>query len=267
MSGRTFDASDTADTEFVAVVNRELVARYFETADPVGSRVTMMDADDDGAIWYTIVGVVEDVPHLSLDVEPRPLLYTPFDQTFFGYFGDWGMNLVVRTEAEPLEYVDAIRREVAGLGADLPLFDVRTMQQRLDERLSGRRFILTLIGLFALVAIALAAVGVYGVTAYAAAQRTRETGLRLALGARPGEIRRLVLADGLLLATIGVAVGVGAALALSRLLESLVFGIAVRDLGTFLAVAVLVLTIAVVASAVPALRQSRVDPAIALRGD
>jgi putative ABC transport system permease protein len=207
-----------------------------------------------------VVGVVGNVRNLELDAEPRPALYIPYAQ-----FQQSSMSLVVRSPLAAAALVPALRREVAGVDAELPVSAVRTMEEILVGSAAQPRFNAALLGLLAGTALLLAAVGLYGLLSYSVAQRRREFGIRMAIGARSADVLRLVLGQGLALGLGGLALGILGAWAASRLLSSLLYGVTGTDLVTYAAVSVLVTATAALACYVPARRAARLDPAVALR--
>jgi putative ABC transport system permease protein len=214
--------------------------------------------------WTTIVGVVGDVKNEGLSAEEAPAMYCPFTQEPFDIRM---MTLVLRTEGAPESLVPAVRREVNSIDPELALADIKTMEQLMSESLGRSRYQGVLLGIFAVVALTLAAVGIYGVIAYAVSQRTREIGIRIALGAQKRDILKLIVRQGMILSVIGVAVGVGASLALTRFLSSLLFGVSSTDPLTFTSVVLLLIGVALMACFIPARRATKVDPMVALRAE
>jgi putative ABC transport system permease protein len=271
-AGRGPTAADAAGAPPVVVVNEDLVRRYWpgaRPADVLGRRIKLGDAADQTEPWLTVVGVAADVKHAGLASETRPELYVPFAQ-----YPEWalrvagrGMAFVVRSAADPATVVRGVRQEVAALDPTLPLSNVRPLDELVADSVAEPRFRTVLLAAFALLAVALAAVGVYGVISYAVAQRTRELGVRMALGAGRGQLLRLVLGEGLGLAAWGVAAGVLAALAATRAMRGLLYATSPTDPLTFAAVSLLVLAVAAAAAYLPARRAARVDPMVALRAE
>jgi len=259
LSGRTITPQDVADGPQVALVNEAVVRRYFPNEDPLGKRFKFGDPEDQ-APWITIVGVVKDVRRQGLDTAARIASYLPHRQR-----PARSLEVVIRAAGEPLALAGAARDTIRSLDRDLPITNLRTMSDVLSETSAQRRFNMLLLGLFAGVALLLAAVGIYGVMAYAVTQRTHEIGVRMALGARPRDVLSLVLKQGLGLALAGVALGLGGAFALTRLMASLLYEVSATDPLTFAAVALLLVGVASLASYLPARRATKVDPMIALR--
>ncbi|MGH9593430.1 MAG: FtsX-like permease family protein, partial [Bryobacteraceae bacterium] len=216
-----------------------------------------MKAKDDAD---EVIGVVGDVRHAGLDVAPRAMTYWPHSELAYS-----SMMLAIRTDGQPLAYVSALRDLVRQMDADLPLSDIATMEQRMSVSISQQRFSALLLGIFAGIALLLAAVGIYGVVAYAVSLRTHEFGIRIALGAGRGDVLRLVLRHGARLAMLGVAIGLVGSLAATRLIQTLLFGVESYDPATFASVAALLSGVALLACWLPARRATRVDPIVALR--
>jgi predicted permease len=261
-AGRLFAPSDGRASAPVAVISESLARLTWPGRAAIGRRMVI---DDQRGV--TVVGVVGDVRVEGLDAAAPPIVYVPFAQAAFGLFPDWGMDLVVRTRAEPSALAAALRAEVAGLDPALPVFAVRTADDVLGGWMARRRAALILFGAFAVITVTLAAVGLHGVLAQAARQRTREIGVRVALGARPLDIARLVLGEGLSLAAAGVMIGVAAATVTGRVLSGLLYGVTPGDPATIAATAAVLSALAVGIASGPARRASRVDPLVALRQD
>jgi putative ABC transport system permease protein len=239
------------------IVSESLQQRYFPDEDPVGRGIKLNRPEHPGP-FIPIIGVAKDVRQSGPQQDARPSLYIPL-------LSQPAMTLAVRTAGDPLALASAVRRAVLAVDAEQPIHDVRTLEQRLAEAVAQERFRTLLLGFFAGVALLLAAVGIYGVMAYAVSQRTREIGIRMALGAQAAEALKLVLRHGLKLALSGVALGLAGAFALTRLMSSLLFGVTPADPATFTAASLLLTAVALVACYVPAWRATKVDPMIALR--
>jgi predicted permease len=257
--GRYFGEQDTAESPKVAIIDENMARTYWPNTDPVGRRFKRGDLDDDSP-WLTVVGVVASVKQYALDTDSRVTFYTPHAQSPSGT-----MYVVARTSVEPSSLAPAVTKEARALDANVPAFDVKTMEQRLSDSLARRRFAMTALGLFALVAMALAAVGIYGVMSYAVAQRTREIGVRVALGAQTSDVLGLVIRQGMLLAALGIALGLVGAAGVTRVMGSLLFGVGATDPLTFASIALLLGAAALLACYVPARRAAKVDPMVALR--
>jgi predicted permease len=266
VAGRAFSERDREDAPGVAVVNETFAKRYWPGQDPLGRRIRLASGLANGlagsdAPWLEVVGVARDGKYRMYFEAPQPYVYLPAAQR---YRGD--MTLVVRTDADPAGVVAALRREVAALDAEVPLFGVRTMEEFLRDRtFAGPRLVSSLLSVFGLLGLTLAAVGIYGVMAYSVGQRTREIGVRMALGARRGDVVAMILRKGLILAALGVAAGTLAALALTRVMSGLLYGVSASDPLTYAGVAGLLALVALAACLIPARRASRVDPMVALR--
>jgi predicted permease len=255
--GRGLEERDGATAPPVAVVSHTLARSFWGDADPVGKRIRIRPM---GPSWLTVVGEAADVRRQDLAIAPKAELYLPFLQrpSSFAF-------LALRTWGDPAAQAAAVRREVHSLDAQLPVFDVSTLEQRLAESVAARRFGLLLLGAFSALALALAAVGLGGVVACAVVERTREIGVRMALGARRGNVLSLILGEALLMVGAGILAGIPAALALSRFLASSLYGIGAADPLTYLAIPVVLLGVSLLAAYLPARRAMRVEPVVALR--
>jgi putative ABC transport system permease protein len=245
-------------TPDVAVINEAMARRFWPGEDPVGKRLNL--GNPENTPWVTVIGIVRDTRHSGLDKEPYPQMYGPAAQ-----FPRRAMTLVARTSGDPTGLAPALRRELAAIDPDLPLYNVRTMEQVMSDSISRRRFQMVLIAAFAGVGLLLAAVGIYGVISYSVAQRRHEIGVRMALGARAADILKLVVGQGLGLTLAGVGVGLAGAFALTRVLASLLYGVTATDPLTFACVALALLGVALLACLLPARRATKVDPMVALR--
>ena len=264
--GRTFDETDQAGGRRVAVVDEVLAKKYWPGQDPIGKRVGFQSRGDSVA-WLDIVGVVGHVMQNSPTDDEHTQLYQVFSQAPFTQVG-----LAVRTRGDPLSLVPAIRRLVLSIDPQQPIFDVKPMEERVSGSSAQPRFLSLLLGLFAGLAATLAAVGIYGVMSYTVAQQTRELGIRLALGAESGSVLRLVLNRGLVLAGLGIGIGVAGAYALARVvaskvLEKTLYQTSAADPAVFVVVALGLVAVAFAATWVPARRAMRVDPVVALRAE
>jgi putative ABC transport system permease protein len=254
--GRNFDEHDTADSPPVVLVNRTMAENLWPGEDPLGKRLEFPDVK----VTATVVGVVGDAKQYDIAEQQRPQVYTPYAQNPHIF-----ATLVVRSRVEPLSLTESVKKAVWAVDPEQPMWRIRTLEATLTQNVADRRFILSLMGCFAVLAVLLTALGIYGVISYSVAQRTHEIGVRMALGAQRGDVLRMILRQGMLLALVGVVAGVGAALALTRLMTGLLYGVSAADPLTYAGVAVLLAAIALVACLVPARRATKVDPMIALR--
>jgi predicted permease len=259
LKGRDFDERDTREATKVTIVDERLAREYWPDEDPIGKRIRFGPPEDNEP-WHTIVGVVGEVKHQRLDASTRESVYLPFAQKPISK-----SSLAIRTSGRPESLIAAVRSQVRELDPDLPLIRVMPMTEIVARSVWQPRLYTALFGVFAAVALILATVGIYGVMSYAVTQRTREIGLRMALGAQRQDVLKLVVGQGVLLATIGVGVGLVAAVALTRLMSSLLFGVTATDPITFAAVSVLLAGVALGACFIPARRATKVDPMVALR--
>jgi putative ABC transport system permease protein len=240
------------------VINQTMARRYWPDEDPVGKRVTMKDWGE--PMTGEIVGVAGDIKSGGLHSEDSSMIYWPYPQ-----FPSSFNRVVIRTSIDPVNVVAAVKEQVWSVDKEQPISDIKTMDQVLSTSLAQRRFNMALLGGFAAVALVLAAVGIYGVMSYSVTQRTREIGIRMALGAGRRDILELVMGRGLLLTLLGVTVGLAGAFFLTRVMESLLYGVSVHDPITFAVISLLLMGVALGACFVPARRATRVDPMVALR--
>jgi putative ABC transport system permease protein len=262
--GRDIAASDTSDTPLVAVVNQALVNRYFPGQDVIGKRLEI--GFNDPPQWRVIVGVIADVHIRGLDQDSPVQVYGAFYQ-MPSIFPDSAppLSIAVRTEQDPAALADSVRARVQASDKTLPIYALQPMRKVVEQSLAQRRFSLILLAMFAGLAVVLAAIGIYGVISYAVSQRTSEIGLRMALGARRGQVLLLIEKEALMLVGVGVAVGAAGAYLLSRLAQAFLFQVSATDPATFGAVAMVLLAVAAASSFLPAHRAARVDPIAALR--
>jgi len=257
VKGRAFSGADGEDAPRVAVISEALARRYFPNEDPLGRRVKVGAAES--APWHTVVGVAGDVSRFMFDRETQPILYLPNQQ-----IPDRGAYFIVRVSGEPMSAVSAVRAQIAALDDKLPLFEIKSHEQAIDDDLAGLRLAAALMAMFGAMALALAGVGVYGVMAYAVSQRTCEIGVRMALGAQPRDVLRLVVGQALKLAALGLAIGLPVALALGQVMAGALFGVVALDPMTFVAFTLLLTGVATLAGYLPARRAMRVAPLVAL---
>jgi putative ABC transport system permease protein len=260
IDGRDFIDRDEMKSTPVVIINETLAAQYFPNQNPIGKHIRPAISVEGAPPWREIVGVVGAVRHGGPGKEPRPEFFLPHTQMPF-----LTLTTVVRTAGDPLAIVGAARNEVRAMDREAPIDSVKTLDQYLTESVAQPRFNTLLLALFAGVAMTLTAVGLYGVMAFSVTARTREIGVRVALGARGPDVLRLVIGQGMMLTLIGVAIGLVAALALTRLMKGLLFGVTPTDPATFALIALLLVGVALVACYIPARRATKVDPMIALR--
>jgi putative ABC transport system permease protein len=254
VNGRLVAENDGAKAPPVVVVNESLARIYFPNEDPLGKRIIIFGGT------RAIVGVVGDVKHSALDEEVKAEIYLPMAQVSTG-----AMSLAVRTSGDPMQMLAAVRGQIWAVDKDQPIYNIETMERLMAKSVAPRRFNLLLLGAFALVGLALAGVGLYGVMSYTVTQRTREIGVRMALGAQTGDVLRLVIGEGMKLALIGALLGLGGALALTRLLKTLLFEVSATDPLTFIVIAALLIIVALLACWIPARRAASMDPLASLR--
>lgn len=259
LRGRVLSAADRADGARVTVISETLAGRLWPGEDPIGK----------GLFWggksgtpLTVVGVVGDIRDVRLEADPPPLMFLPYDQTPMA-----GMTLVIKTAGNPANVAGAVRQAIRSIDKNLPVPEMRPLDEGRASAVAEPRFRMLLLGTFAAVALVLATMGIYGVMAFTVAQRTREIGVRMALGARPGGVSRMIIRQGMILTLIGMVLGTLGALSLTRVLASLLFDTAPTDPATFAVVTVLLVGVALLATYLPARRAMRVDPVIALRSE
>lgn len=257
--GRLFNAQDDANAGRVILVNEAFAKRFLPGREPIGQRI---DFSSGGKETLEIIGVVADVKNEDLDEAPDATSYLPYSQN-----PNRTMNLVVRGTQDSTRLVASVRSEVRALDPSLPVSNVKPLTQMIDERISPKRLMTYILAVFALSALLLASVGIYGVMSYAVTQRTQEIGIRMALGAQAADVLSLVLRNGMSLALIGVAIGLAGAFALTRLLANLLFHVTATDKLTFAAVSISLIVVALLACFVPARRATKVDPLVALRDE
>ena len=259
VKGRLFDEHDTEKSSPVIVIDERMARSYWPNSNPIGSRIKFGRADSEDP-WMTVVGVVGSVKQYDLESESRVTMYLP---AALGHGST--MYLVARTNVLPSSLVASITSEARSMDPNIPIFDVKTMDQRVSESLGRRRFAMLALGVFAGLALLLAIIGIYGVISYSVAQRTTELGIRLALGASQVDVLRLVLSGGFRLALTGIAFGIVLSFAVTRFLSSLLFGVRATDVFTFSALSILLIAVSLLACYLPARRATKVDPLVALR--
>jgi putative ABC transport system permease protein len=262
--GRAFAPYDNEAGPGVVIINETMAARYFAGEDPIGKRLDLSGAPKD---LREIVGVVADVRNYGVDAEVKPEVYVPLLQSAPSYLSGVtsALTIVVRSPIDATALATALREQVQALDKDQPVSEIKTMEWYLADSMAQRRFNMLLLGVFAGLALVLAAVGIYGVIAYTVTQRTHEMGIRIALGAKGGDILRLVFSNAMATTLIGIALGLGAAFALTRLLRSLLYQVSATDPVVFAAIPLLLMSVAVIATYLPARRAMKVNPITALR--
>jgi len=259
LKGRSFAEQEDEKAPGVVLISRTMAERFFPGEDPLGKRIRL-GGRNSKAPWLTVVGVVGDVKSERLDAENQPQMYTSLLQN-----SNLFMAFVIRTTNNPAALSEAVRNEIRAVDPDLPVHGVRTMEEVMSASVVQQRFAMTLLGVFAAIALVLAAVGIYGVMSYAVAERTHEIGIRMALGAQAGDIVRMVVRQGMILAVVGVVAGAAAALLLTRVMSSMLYGVSASDPLTFTALSLALAAVAFLACYLPARRAAKVDPMVALR--
>jgi putative ABC transport system permease protein len=268
VSGRGIEETDTSDTQLVALINEEMARRYWPGRDPIGGRFKI--GGNAQRPWVTVVGVVKAVRHNGVATVVKEKFYVPHTQ-WHRSLGNANlirsMTLVVKSDGDPASLTAAVREKIRGIDPNLPVADVRTMDEVVGAALSTPRFTSVLLSIFAGLALTLSAIGIYGVLSYLVSRRTREIGIRMAIGAGRAEVMRMVLRSGLMLALIGISAGLVLSFGVTRLLRGLLYGVTAADPWTFAAVAGSLGLVALAASVAPAWRASRVDPVLALKSE
>jgi predicted permease len=255
--GRAFDLRDTEKAPKVAVINQTMARRLFPNESPVGKQ---FGEDPEPNNDVEIIGVVKDAKYESLDEKPQPMAYYPYSQRLFGMW-----NLVVRFTSDQRRVVADVRKTINDVNRNLPIVEVTPLDDQVDRSLVKPKLMSRLSTFFGLMALSLACIGLYGVMSYGVLRRTKEIGIRMSLGARTGDVLRLILGQGMTLTLIGIGIGMIAAIGLSRLIEHLLFGVSATDPMTFFVIASLLSAVALLACYIPARRASKVDPLRALR--
>jgi putative ABC transport system permease protein len=261
IKGRDFTVDDHAKAPGVVIISEALAQRYWPGEDPINKRLKESGTTNP---WLTVIGVASDVKYRGLPNNPNndPDVYFPLAQRPLN-----NLSLAVRAQSDPVNLITVIRREFQKLDPDLPLYNVTTMEQQVARQTTQARFSTFLLSVFGGLALLLAAVGIYSVMAYAVEQRTHEIGIRLALGAKAGDVLKLVIVQGARLALLGITLGVSAALVMTQLMKRLLFGVAAADPLTYVGIALLLTTVVMLACWLPARRATKVDPLVALRHD
>ena len=260
LKGRVFTEQDRAGSTGVVIVSEITARRLWPGEDPIGKRIGGWSTDPQEK-WAQIIGVVKDVRQFELAADPKLQIYLPYEQARFFE----PRALIVRTDVAPMSLATTVRRTVWEIDKDQPVSDISSMEEVVSQSVSRQRFSMLLLGVFAGLALLLAAVGIYGVMSYSVAQRTHEIGIRIALGAQRSDVLKMTVGEGLRLVSTGVVIGLAGALILTRVMSSLLFGVSANDPTTFITISLILVGVAVLASYVPALRATRVDPMFALR--
>ena len=261
LKGRAFEEGDKTDSPSVVVISETTARSFWPGEDALGKHIKVGSPSNNDNKWLTVIGVVKDVRQFELVVEPKPQMYLPFTQANFFE----PRALVVKTNLEPLSLAATVRKTVWEIDKDQPVSDIASMEHIVSESVARQRFSMLLLGIFAGLALVLAAVGIYGVMSYSVAQRTHEIGIRMSLGAERRQVLKLFVGQGLMLALAGAGIGVVIALGLSRFLSSVLYQIRPTNFLPYLVATTVSIVMALLASYVPARRASRVDPMVALR--
>jgi putative ABC transport system permease protein len=259
LKGRSFTEQEDEKAPGVVIVSQSMAEKFFPNQDPLGKRIRLGGRQSQ-APWLSIIGIVRDIKTQGLDIESRPQVYRSIKQASTLSFA-----LAIRTSADPNTLAEAVRREVRSVDPDMPVFGIKTMEEVVSAAMVQRRFAMVLFVVFAFIALALSSVGIYGVMAYMVTQRTHEIGVRMALGASPKDILKMIISHGLTLTVCGAAIGLTGAAILTRFLASLLFAISATDIATFAAMTVLLEFVALASCYIPARRAMKVDPMVALR--
>ncbi len=260
LKGRAIEVSDTKDAARVALINEKMARDLWPNEDPIGKRIRFAGGDENKQPWRTIVGVVNNVSQYALDKSPPMQIYVPHSQ-----FPTSMNTIVVKATSDPAVITAAVKNQITSVDKDQAVFNVTTLEQLQGDSILLRKFIMSLLAVFAVIALILAAVGIYGVMSFVVTQRTQEIGIRMALGAQTSDVLKLIVRNGVVLAVIGVSVGLAASLLLTRLMEKLLFGVTATDAGTFVGVTAGLIAVVLLACYVPARRATKVDPLVALR--
>jgi putative ABC transport system permease protein len=259
--GREFNDGDTIDNTRGVVIGEKTAKHYWPNQDPIGKRLKPGATSDNEAPWRTVIGVVKDVRQNDFIAEPKMQMYFSYKQ-----LGQLVANaLIVRTSVDPLSLATPVRNAIWSVDKDQPVANIDSMENIVAGAVARQRFSMLLLAIFAALALVLAAVGIYGVMSYTVAQQTREIGIRIALGAKRGDVLKMTVKQAIKLVGLGLAIGLPSAFILTRVMSTLLFGISATDPITFLGISLVVLVVALLASYIPALRATKVDPMIALR--
>jgi putative ABC transport system permease protein len=267
LKGRTFTDQDGPESPVVAVIDESMARRYWPNEDPIGAHIKGGDARGHNDDWATIIGVARDMRRGGLERQPTAHVFTWYRQNLLYGVPDstWPGDLVVRTTQDPQAIAGSLRALVRNLNDRVILSPVTTLQDQLSNQLAPRRFQTSLLGIFSLLALMLAAIGIYGLMHYSVARRTHDIGVRMALGANHADVLRMILGESSQLAVIGIVAGLAGAAVVTRVLRNMLFGVQPGDPLTFAVVSILLAAIALLASFIPARRATKVDPVIALR--
>jgi putative ABC transport system permease protein len=261
LQGRAFGEHDNASAPFVVLINQATAEHDCPGENPVGKRINFGARDrNNQPVWFEIIGVVANVRSMGLQEEPVPEVYTSSLQDAFS-----DMYVVIRTQVDPESLAATAREAAEDVDRAQPITDIRTMETRVSEAVTLPRFNLILLGVFGAIALILSAAGIYGVTSYTVARRNHEIGIRMAVGAQADDVLRLMMTQGMKPAAIGLSIGLAGSVVLTRLMNSLLFGVSATDPLTFAALALLLLTVALLACYFPARRATKLDPVVALR--
>jgi putative ABC transport system permease protein len=260
LQGRALTDHDTKDSMNVALINQTMAGKLWPDVDPLGKRIKFPGSDKNPQPWRTIVGVVSDVSQYALDKQAPMQIYLPHAQ-----FPTSFNTIVIKTEGQSVAMVGAVKNEILAVDKDQAVFQVTTLDELMGQSILVRRFFMFLLVVFALLALTLAAVGIYGVMSYVVTQRTQEIGIRMALGAQAMDVLKLIVGSGMILALSGIAAGLVGAFVLTRLMAELLFGVSATDAMTFILVSGVLTAIVLLACYIPARRATRVDPIVALR--